>query len=78
MEVVARWKWKRDGSGRSMEVEARWKWKADGSGSAIVTAPNGPNEPPYCSIDCPTDILYYGHNVANSWDFEINIMHSGQ
>ena len=30
-----------------MEVEARWKWKVDGSGSAIVTAPNGPNEPPY-------------------------------
>ena len=33
-----------------MEVEARWKWKVDGSGSAIVIAPNGPNEPPYLSL----------------------------
>ena len=33
-----------------MEVEARWKWKVDGSGSAIVTAPNGPNEPPYATF----------------------------
>ena len=47
MEVEGRWKWKRDGSRRSMEVEARWKWKMNGSGSAIVTAPNGPNEPLY-------------------------------
>ena len=30
-----------------MEVEGQWKWKRDGSGSAIVTVPNGPNEPPY-------------------------------
>ena len=47
MEMEDGWKWKRDGSGRWMEVEARWKWKVDGNGSAIVTAPNGPNEPRY-------------------------------
>ena len=45
------WKWKVDGSGSAMEVEGRWKWKRDGSGrsmevEALVTAPNGPNEPP--------------------------------
>ena len=27
------WKWKRDGSGRSLKIEARWKWKVDGNGA---------------------------------------------
>ena len=30
-----RWKWRFDGSGRSMEVEVGWKWKVNGSGSRI-------------------------------------------